>query len=827
MSTARPEPARGGGAVAEVTTLRQVEALLLDAASQLGKIDVAARRNYVSALLLLKRSSDVFDEARARVRAREFARTGDEAEAAEAAGDPDEYTEEIFVPPESSWSRLLGSTRMVGRALNDALKGLEDCNADLAGVLTHIDFNRSPGGARPGDETLTGLIRTFNEVSLRDADLEFPELIGDAYESFLATLAGSAGFNSGDMYTPSSIVRLMVRLAEPVPGHTVYDPCAGSGGMLIQSRRFVADHHPGRSGHLALAGQEVSALQWVIARLNLLFHGIRDADVRLGDTLSDPQHLAGKGLKRFDRVLSNPEFSAAYDAAAVAAKELGRFRYGTGTKAGDLMFVQHMVASLAEEGLAVTVMPHGVLFRSGREQTIRRALLENDVIEAIVGLGPQLFSGTGIPACLMLLRAPGGKPPARRGRMLIVNADREYRAGRTRSHLGEEHIEKIGTVCREWREVEDFSRIVTVGEVLADDANLNIRRWVDNTPPPEPQDVSAHLYGGVPAAEVDSLRPAFTAFGLDADDFFVPLDDGYLDLPPGGPAEAADRIEELAGDAVEKLRRRCRTWWDEHGGVLLEPMARGPMVARERLVTTFGRALKSQQVLDEFVLTGLVAQWWIDHLEEIQALAAGGPRRVVESWAASVEARFPAHRKESGRAPGGSSAGSRGAREHPLTLVLLPGYLDEVRKAEEAFVELDARVKALSEVQEDEGSTAHEAERKRLSKERTAARRNFERVEQGLPARFAEAVAGITDRGAERTVLAIMGDDLLSRFEARLADALRGLLDGYRSVAGKYEVSLERMEEERDEAAARLTRLLTGLGYPRRIKRRMPEKPAL
>src|SRR5690606_30181842 len=171
-------PAGRGGEMAEVTPLHQVKGLLLDAASQLGKVDVAARRNYVSALLLLKRSSDVFAEASARVHARELARTGDEAEAAEAAGDPDEYTEEVFVPPESSWQRLLGSTRVVGEVLNGALGGLEKYNADLAGILTHIDFNRTPGGARLNDETLTGLIRTFDRVSLRDADLEFPGLIG-------------------------------------------------------------------------------------------------------------------------------------------------------------------------------------------------------------------------------------------------------------------------------------------------------------------------------------------------------------------------------------------------------------------------------------------------------------------------------------------------------------------------------------------------------------------------------------------------------------------------------------------------------------------------
>ncbi|MEU6749205.1 class I SAM-dependent DNA methyltransferase [Spirillospora sp. NPDC046719] len=804
-----------------VTTLRQVESLVSEAAERLGKIDVAARRNYVSALLLLKRCSDVFDESRSRVHARELARTGDAAEAAEAAADPDEYTDVIFVPPESSWPRLLGVTNMVGPALNGALQGLEKYNPDLANVLSHIDFNRDTGGARLRDAMLTDLIRLFNDVSLRNADLEFPELIGDAYERLLAMFAGSAGAKSGDMYTPSPIVRLMVQLAEPAPDQTLYDPCAGSGGMLIESRRYVADHHPGKSLHLALAGQELAPLQWVSARLNLLFHGIRDADVKLGDTLSDPQHVDGGGLRRFDRILSNPEFSKGYDAKAVEAKGYGRFTYGTGVKDGDLMFVQHMVASLAGGGLAVTVMPHGVLFRSGREEVIRRGLLADDVIEAIVGLGEGLFSGTGIPACLVLLRAPGGKPAERRGRILIVNADREYRPGRARNHLGEEHIEKISAVCREWREVAGFSRIVTVGDVLADDANLNIRRWVDNSPPAEPQDVSAHLYGGVPVPEVDALRPAFAAFGLDAGDFFVPLDEGYVDVPADGPAGTAARIEELAAGAAAELSDRCGAWWNECGSALLEVRDLGAVTVKRHLVTSFGGALASQRVMDEFTLTGLAAQWWIDHLEEVQALAAGGPRRVVESWAAAVRAKFQARSGRGGRGP---AASSREAREQPLAIALIPGPLEKARVAEAAFAELDAQVKALSEEEE---TATPAAERRRLTKARTAARKLRDQAERELPARFADAVGGVTDKDAEEIVLAVLGADLVSRFDARVADALRLLVARYRSIVDKYEVSLEELEQDRWQAAERLTGFLTKLDYPRRVKRRMPEKPAL
>jgi type I restriction enzyme M protein len=806
----------------QVTTLHQVEALLLAAASRFGKIDVATRRNYVFVLLLLKRSWDVFDDARNRVHARELARTGDEEEAREAADDPDEYTDEIFVPKDSVWPGLLARTSMVGNALNQALRGLEEHNADLTGVLTHIDFNRTPGGARPDDRTLIDLIRTFDNFSLRDADVEYPGLIGDAYESLLTVFAGAAGFDSGDMYTPRSIVRLMVRMAEPAPGDTVYDPCVGSGGMLIQARQYVADHFPGRSGHLALAGQEISALQWVSARLNLLFHGIRDADVQLGDTLADPQHLTGGGPRRFSRILCNPEFSVAYDAAAVEAKAYGRFRYGW-AKAGDLMFIQHMVTSLADSGVAVSVMPHGVLFRSGREQAIRQGLLRDDVIEAIVGLGPQLFSGTGIPACLVVLRAPGGKPPDRKGRMLIVNADREYRSGRAGNHLGEAHIEKIGQVCREWRQVEGFSRVVSVDDVLADDANLNIRRWVDNTPPPEPQDVSAHLYGGVPAGEVEALRPAFSAFGLDIDDFFVRMDDGYLEFPTEGMAASIQRIETRAAGPASALHDRCDSWWEEQRGLLLEPMPSGPMAVREQLVATFRRTLDAQQVLDEFALTGLVAQWWVDHLEEIQSLRAGGPRRVVESWGETIQSGL---RSGMGTRSRNAVTERREAREHPLTAYLLRPALEELAEAENTYLDLDVRVKSAA--QEDDGEVSvSSAEVKRLEKERAAARSLFDRKERELPARFTDAVGQVSDWAAGEIVLAIMGVDLTSRFDAQVEDALRGLLDRYRALAEKYEVSLEELEQERDAASRRLTGLLAELGYRRRVRRRTPETPPL
>lgn len=800
-------------------TLRQLEQLLLDAAELLGKMDVTAKRNYVFALLLLKRCSDAYDEARESIYAHELARTGSEQAAKELADDPDEYTTHVVVPAVSRWGGLVSENRLMGNRLNAALKGLEEYNTDLAGSLGHIDFNKAPGGERPDDSTLVALVRMLSDVSLRDEDLEFPDLIGSVYESVLRRFADKAGTSSGDLYTPRPVVRLMVRLADPRPRDMIYDPCAGSAGMLILAREYVADHHPGQGGTVALAGQDISAAQWVGARMNLLLHSIRDADVQLGDTLAEPRHIVDGRPQRYSRVLCNPEFSAEYDSIAVTANAHDRFRYGAGPKAADLMFVQHMVASLADGGLAVTVMPHGVLFRGGKERAIREALLRADVIEAVIGLGPGIFAGTGIPACLLLLRTPGGKPARTRGSVLFINADREYTPGRTQNHLGEEHIEKIVRVYREWRTLDRFSRAVPIADLLADDANLNIRRWVDNTPPPEPQDVSAHLYGGVPRRELAAAAPTFATFGLDLADFFVPLDDDYVAFPPAGPKATAERIRADTVETSTDLRAAFAGWWHDHAGLIAELPSSGlPMATREKLLDTFRVVLGKYPTLDEFVLTGLIAEWWGDHLDDIKALAAGGPLRVVQGWAVSVEAMLAPRRLKGGKTKPRSATERQEARAHPLVRRLLPDQLDALERLTSEHAALDAEIKAAAEEENDGSDAAGDsgATLDRLRNKRKDVRRRVNQLDQIFPEILASAVAQISvDRAAE-VVLGVMREDLLARLDSKVEAARQTVLRRYQTLAEKYDVSLTQLERHRDAATVQLTRYLDELGYPRR-----------
>ena len=371
-------------------------------------------------------------------------------------------------------------------------------------MLQHIDFNRKIGQSSMSDKKLRELIMHFNKVPLRQQDFEFPDLLGAAYEYLIRDFADSAGKKGGEFYTPRDVVRLMVLIAAPKPGMSVYDPCSGSGGMLILSKEYV-EENGGDPRDLALAGQEKDGSVWAISKMNMLLHGIPDADLRNNDdgTLEDPAHITGGELQRFDRVITNPPFSLNYSKEGLPFAE--RFSYGFTPEKGkkaDLMFVQHMLAVTRQNGLVTTVMPHGVLFRAGEEGKIRSGLLDDDVARSVViGLGPQLFYGTGIPACILVLRAKGSKPTERKGKVLIVNADREYREGRAQNYLEPEHIEKIVSAYREFEDIENFARVVSRQELQDNDDNLNIRRYVDTTRHPQSLKMSA------PISTAASQRP--------------------------------------------------------------------------------------------------------------------------------------------------------------------------------------------------------------------------------------------------------------------------------------------------------------------------------
>ena len=396
-------------------------------------------------------------------------------------------------------------------------------------MLGHINFARRIGESEIPDERLRRLISHFNKFRLLDDDFEFPDLLGAAYEYLISEFADSAGKKAGEFYTPRGVVQLMVRILAPEGGSSLYDPTCGSGGMLNQGNEHALQHGGPR---LRLYGQEDNGAVWAICRMNLLLHGIPDADIRNGDTLLEPKHIEDGRLMRFDRVIANPPFSQSYTKRGIQFGD--RFRFGwcptTGKKA-DLMFAQHMLATLKQTGKMAVVMPHGVLFRGGEEKKIRVGLLKEDCIDAVIGLPQNLFYGTGIPTCILVMRQPESKPEERRDKVLFINADREYREGRAQNFIDPEHIEKIVSAYDAFTDVPGFAAVVGNRAIIGDEAgNLNIRRYADSSPFPESHDVRAHLLGGVPKKEIEDVQPRALAQGFDIRRSFDDCDSDYSEF---------------------------------------------------------------------------------------------------------------------------------------------------------------------------------------------------------------------------------------------------------------------------------------------------------
>lgn len=451
----------------EKLNISQLEQYLSKAAWILkGPVDASDFKVYIFPLLFFKRLSDVYDE--------EYQIALDESKGdKEYAALPEFHRFEI--PTNCHWNDVRETTTNVGQVIEKAFRGIEQANQELLyGIFGDAQWSNKN---KLSDRLLIDLIEHFSQYSLSNSLVD-PDILGQAYEYLIKHFADLTNKKAGEFYTPRSVVHLLGLILDPHEGESVYDPACGTGGMLLECvNHLQASNEDYRT--LTLYGQEKNLTSSSIARMNMFLHGIEDFNIVRGDTLRQPAFFAADGLKTFDCVIANPPFSLDdWGSENWVNDPFGRNIAGVPPKGnGDMAWVQHMIKSMNSAGRMTVVLPHGALFRKGAEGKIREELLKQDLLEAVIGLGPNIFYGTQLAACVMVFKQ--NKPTKNKGKVLFIDGSGQVRVGRAQNFLEPQHVKQLFDWYTNFKEVENYTRVASLKDIAENDYNLNIPLYVE------------------------------------------------------------------------------------------------------------------------------------------------------------------------------------------------------------------------------------------------------------------------------------------------------------------------------------------------------------
>ena len=827
-------------------------------------MDAAEYKNYIIALLFLKRINDQFEIDRLALKdeLKKQYPNAPETDIEAELSIPEKYI--CYVPDKARWKFVLnpvdaeGETISYADAITTALAEVEKSNsALLSGVLSKTKFNElnTKGERVLDEETLSALLKDFNDFpKLQDENFEFPDLLGAAYEYLIKFFAESAGKKAGEFYTPSEVVYLMGQILQPKETDEICDPTVGSGGLLITMHNYVENRY-GSAEKLTLHGQEKFDSPYQMCKMNMIFHNIRNARIEQGDTLLNPKLVTGGTLNQYDIVVANPPFSQNYTTANMQFKE--RFQnWMSKKKQADFMFVQHMIAVLKNNGRMAVVMPHGVLFRGGEEQKMRQRLITGSeghpscILECVIGLPQGLFYGTGIPASLLIINKAGA---ADRKGVFFINADREYKEGKNQNSLRPEDIEKISYVYHNKIEITGYSRLVTKETLKDEDYNCNIRRYVDNSEPPTPQDVRAHLQGGIPEAEILTLKADFDCYKGLQDKLFTAATDGYAHFADA-VKEKAD-IKTIIGESKGKQQvaddyhKAIETFWKAsdadldslHGGSLFD--------FNNNLTDRFVATLTNLNVLDKYQVRGSFAHfsdtlksdfrsvqssgWTAELIPDDELIANEFPEvladlKRLENRRDELDAKFAEiaemdpeewDAEQYEVMPKSVISDIKGEikelKAQKRELSKQQKALEKRRKlggaVTDEIAQCAADIAALDkQIADKEAGIAHHVE---LENELKDCRKKIREIEQNKEKLADKAREQISDDDARRLItqrwLATLHDNIAVYLEAHA----RRLQQSVELLHDKYSVTLQNLIEERDEATKVLDDYLKELGY--------------